>query len=219
MTHGQPAPCLIIMAKAPMMGIAKTRLARAIGPVAAWHANRHLHRVTFAAAAAGPWRTVIAAAPASMVRQSLPGVWPTNIPRFAQCAGGLTRKLLHAAATAMPSMAYGKRADFAFIGTDCPGITPARISEGFRALRQADFAFGPTPDGGFWFMGVRADSRRHLRRAFAAVRWSSAHTLADITANLGPVARIARIAILADVDDGEDYRRWRAGRVASIETN
>lgn len=217
--RGRLAPCLLIMAKAPMMGISKTRLARAIGPVEAWRVNRQLHRITLAAATGGPWRCVIAAAPARAVARALPGLWPANVPRFAQCAGGLTRRLLHAADRFGPVLGAAPAADFAFIGTDCPGITPARIADGFRALRRADFAFGPTPDGGFWFMGVRAAARSRLRRAFAGIRWSSAHTLSDITANLGPEARIARIVTLADVDDGEDYRRWRAGRPANSETS
>lgn len=202
-----------------MMGIAKTRLARAIGPVAAWQANRQLHRLTLAAATGGRWRCVIAAAPAKALRLHVPGLWPAQIPRFAQCAGGLSRKLLHAAEQVAPAMKASARADIGFIGTDCPDITPRGIAEGFRALHRADFAFGPTPDGGFWFMGVRAGARRHLRRAFAGVRWSSAHTLADISGNLGPVARIAWIATLADIDDGADYRRWREGRPASSDTS
>jgi glycosyltransferase A (GT-A) superfamily protein (DUF2064 family) len=74
------------------------------------------------------------------------------------------------------------------IGSDIPGLGPADIAAGFRALGKADAVFGPALDGGYWLVGF-GPRRPHC--PFAKVRWSSPHALADTLANLVcPVRRL-----------------------------
>jgi uncharacterized protein len=93
------------------------------------------------------------------------------------------------------------------IGTDVPGIRTAHIRQAFRLLGRHDAVFGPATDGGYWLVGLRR--RPRVPRAFAAVRWSSPHALADTLANLSGRS-VARVAILSDVDTADDFARSTA---------
>lgn len=61
------------------------------------------------------------------------------------------------------------------IGTDCLEMDADLISQAFDRLAQRDLVFGPTPDGGYYLVGMSADRRG----VFTSVRWSCAETLAD----------------------------------------
>jgi glycosyltransferase A (GT-A) superfamily protein (DUF2064 family) len=91
------------------------------------------------------------------------------------------------------------------IGSDIPGLGPADIAAGFRALGRADAVFGPALDGGYWLVGF---GPRRPHKPFAQVRWSSRHALADTLANF----RHHRVALLPpkrDVDSAEDLATLR----------
>jgi rSAM/selenodomain-associated transferase 1 len=63
----------------------------------------------------------------------------------------------------------------AAVGTDCLELDAALVGAGFDLLRSRDVVFGPTPDGGYYLVGMSAD-RTAL---FCGVRWSCPETLAD----------------------------------------
>lgn len=99
------------------------------------------------------------------------------------------------------------RGPIVIVGTDIPAIRPDHIAAAFRALGRADVALGPTPDGGYWLVGLRRSPR--VLRPFHGVRWSSEHALADTVANLAG-HRLARVAVLGDVDNADDWLAVRA---------
>lgn len=187
------------MAKAPRVGQGKSRLARDAGVVEAWRINRAMHTHTLRLARDPRWRTVIAVAPDRDVRVALPGVWPADVERWPQGGGDLGARLARAM--------QGARGAAAVIGTDCPAITRADIAGAFQALRQAPVSVGPATDGGFWILAARR--ARLVSGAFDGVRWSSAHTLADVLQRID--APVARLRTLRDVDTLED---WRAAQRA-----
>jgi uncharacterized protein len=182
---------VFIMAKAPRMGLSKTRLARRIGAAAAWRRNRALHALTLSVTRDPRWRTVLAVAPRGDVRETFGGLWPRQVRRRDQGAGSLgdrMGRLLHAS----------RPGACVFIGTDCPGLTRALLWRAIRGLRKADAVFGPAQDGGYWLLGLRGAVRPHA--PFEGVRWSTSHALADTRARLPPGARIMYLPMLADVD-------------------
>ena len=89
------------------------------------------------------------------------------------------------------------------IGTDIPAITPQHIADAFGALGSHDAVLGPSPDGGYWLVGLAR--RPRLVSAFDRVRWSSAHALSDTVANLEGL-RVARLSQLSDVDDASNLQ-------------
>ncbi len=187
---------LIIMAKAPRVGVGKTRLAKAIGKAEAWRVNRALQARTLRISMDTRWLTLLCVTPDSAASLTLPGAWPAGVKRIAQGGGDLGARL---------ARALGLRRRVAVIGTDCPAISRALIAQAFAALKRAPYALGPTEDGGFWIFSAR--SGRDAARAMAEVRWSSEQAGADVLRNLR--ARVEMLPTLWDVDEAADLKRRR----------
>ena len=184
---------LIIMAKMPVLGRVKTRLAGDIGPARATMAYRHMVRAMVGRMRHDRrWQTILAVAPSAAVTSR---ALPVGVPRRDQGGGDLGRRMQRL-------LAGPARGHALVIGSDIAGVTPARIAAAFHGLAGADAVFGPARDGGYWLVG-----RNRLRRApylFAAVRWSSPHALADTLANTAGL-RVAFAATCSDIDTGADY--------------
>lgn len=187
-------PTVLVMAKAPLLGTAKTRLAADIGRIEAWRANRRLHAETLRAANDPRWTLTLCVTPRKALHLRLPGVWPSSIQREVQVGADLGERLAHA---------LHDRIWVAVIGTDALGLRRTHIAAAFAALRERPFVIGPAADGGFWLLAAR--SGKAAARALRDVRWSTRHAAADVVRNLAP-ARVARVAALRDVDTGEDLR-------------
>ncbi len=187
-------PTLIVMAKAPRVGVGKSRLAAGIGRAEAWRVNRALHAHTLRMACDARWRTLLCVTPDAAMALELPRLWPPHVERIAQGKGDLGARLARALAP---------RDQVAIIGTDCPGLTRAHIANGFAALKHSPFALGPARDGGFWLLAAR--SGRAAARAMKGVRWSSRYTAKDVLGNFG-AGNVATLATLRDIDVVADLR-------------
>lgn len=194
-------PTLIVMAKAPRVGVGKSRLAAEIGKTQAWRINRALQAHTLRVARDSRWRPLLCVTPDQALAQTI-AVWPRTIPRVPQGGGDLGARLARALA--------GRR-NVAVIGTDCLGLTRALIARAFAALKRAPFALGPAHDGGFWLLAARSGDV--AARAMAGVRWSSEHAAADVLRNLG--GAVALLPVLRDVDVAADLAFQRSARSAS----
>jgi rSAM/selenodomain-associated transferase 1 len=195
--HQGFAPRLVIMVKEPVAGRVKTRLARGIGTIAATAVYRVM--LTSIASRLGRdrrWQTVLAVSPdAALVSPMLPRLrW-----RAMQGSGDLGQRLQDLFDTLPPGPVV-------VIGTDIPAITPGDVAAAFRALGSHDAVFGPSRDGGYWLIGMRR--RPRVVPAFARVRWSSAHALADTARNLERV-RVAHLHHHDDVDTADDLVRLK----------
>jgi rSAM/selenodomain-associated transferase 1 len=187
---------LVIMAKLPVAGRVKTRLAREIGMVEATRFYRTTMRAVIARLAGQPfWRTYLSVSPDTGTASPM---LPPGVGRLAQGAGDLGARMQRPMRTLPPG-------PVCVIGTDIPGIAPADVRRAFRSLGRAEIVFGPAEDGGFWLVGMRR--RPRIIDPYAGVRWSRDDTLASVEANLGarPPARTTR---LADVDGARDLRRF-----------
>jgi rSAM/selenodomain-associated transferase 1 len=182
------------MAKLPVAGSVKTRLAREIGVGGATRFARQatatlLQRVGYDRR----WQTTLAVAPDQGLGSQ---VWPRGMARRSQGGGNLGARMqrIFACKRAGPML---------IVGTDVPGIRPAHIAEAFRRLGRHDAVLGPATDGGYWLVGLRR--RPRVPRPFASVRWSTPHALADTLSNLQGCA-VAFVATLSDVDNASDLR-------------
>jgi len=189
---------LFIMAKAPILGTVKTRLAAEIGEAAALTFHREtLFRVARLLAADPRWRTRLLVTPDETADDD--GFWPAGIPRDRQGDGDLGSRMLRPLLTAAPG------APVVLIGSDIPGVTPDHIDRAIAALDAAPLVFGPSEDGGFWLVGAAVPPAPDL---FAGVRWSTSDALSDITRSLDPKTWDA-VDTLTDVDTASDLARWR----------
>jgi rSAM/selenodomain-associated transferase 1 len=181
------------MAKLPVAGAVKTRLAREIGVAGATGFARHATLALLQRVAFDPrWDTTIAVAPDRGLASRF---WPRGIARMAQGGGDLGARMQRIFDRMPPGPAL-------IVGTDVPDIVAAHIAWAFRRLGQHDAVLGPAMDGGYWLAGLRR--RPRVLRPFAGVRWSSPHALADTLANLEG-RDVAFAATLSDVDDARGF--------------
>ncbi len=188
-------PRLYIMAKAPVMGRAKTRLANDIGVTHAKRIYRNMMSEVIRNVKDPRWDTVLAVTPPSAMGQVPEWKGTTQIP---QVLGSLSPRL---------AAIFEYNGPTAVIGTDCPQVCASDISAAFKVLKSSKAVFGPADDGGFWLMGMRGPVPA---RVFDNVRWSHEETLADITRNIG--GSVHQLRTLTDVDD---LKALRASRQSS----
>lgn len=191
-------PTLLIFAKAPRMGVSKTRLASGIGTARAWRVKRALDAYTCQTARGGSWKTMLAIAPDRDLTTRFGNAWPSALPRMPQGRGDLGQRM----ANAMGKHAF---APVCIIGSDLPDLRTTDIGDAFKALRRHDVVLGPATDGGYWLIGMSARCARRAR--LDGIRWSSAFTLADTVAALPKASRIAYLRELEDVDDARSFKR------------
>jgi uncharacterized protein len=198
-------PTLIIFAKAPRMGLSKTRLAAGIGVARAWRVKRALDGLTCRVASRGQaWRTLLAVAPARDEGARFVGAWPDGLVRIGQGKGDLGARMAGA-------MRRFSRGAVCIIGSDLPDLRTGDVSAAFAMLRRYDVVLGPARDGGYWLIAMSARCARVAR--LDDIRWSSAHTLADTVAGLPVHWRVGYLRELEDVDDAKSFHRtnrWRA---------
>jgi uncharacterized protein len=198
---------LVIMARAPVAGTAKTRLVREIGLAVAMRFARHCTAALIARVGFDPrWQTSLCVTPdASRYSRH----WPCRLARVPQQHGDLGRRMQRVLDFARPGPVV-------MVGTDIPAIRPAHIAAAFRALGRVQCVFGPATDGGYWLVGVRR--RPRVPRPFGRVRWSSEHALADTLGNLAGQP-VGYVATLSDVDDAATLARCGGfGRVVTAGT-
>jgi rSAM/selenodomain-associated transferase 1 len=184
---------LVVMAKEPVAGAVKTRLARGLGVAAATRFARHASAALLQRLAPDPrWQTILAVTPDVAVGNRC---WPRGIVRVRQGHGDLGCRMQRIMEMLPPG-------PVAIIGTDVPNITPALIARAFQRLGSDHAVFGRALDGGYWLVGMRR--RPRVLQAFANVRWSSEHALLDTLARLSHVA-VAFVATLPDVDDAKSF--------------
>lgn len=194
-------PRLVVFAKAPVIGGAKTRLARGIGKVAAWRVYRAMTARLLRRLADPRWETVLAVSPDAAMRARFPGVWPERVPRLGQGGGDLGTRQARVFCHAGPRI-RGRR-PVAVIGTDAPQITRSDIARAFRLLKRNDAVIGPAEDGGYWLLALNAPVPESV---FEDIRWSHQETRADLERRLRAhgLETIAHLRPLRDVDEAGD---------------
>ena len=203
-----PVPVAIaILAKAPLPGLAKTRLAPVLGPEgAATLQARFIERTgeTARAAAIGPvslWAAPDQHHPAFQTLSALLGVALNRQPE-----GDLGARMLAAlVAAAGPALV---------IGTDCPALTPEHLRTAADVLRGGvDAVVVPVEDGGYALIGAR----RAEPGLFSDMPWGSATVMAETRRRLTRLGLTWREpARLWDIDAPEDLERLQRAGLASL---
>ena len=187
-------PSLILMVKEPRPGRVKTRLGRDLGMTSAAWWFRHQTKALIRRLRDPRWEIVLAVAPDRAGMESR--IWPAELSRIAQGSGDLGDRMARVmAATSGPTV---------LIGSDIPAITKVHIARAFKALGQAQSVIGPSPDGGFWLIGLKHPASTPSNM-FSGVRWSHPETRADTLPTLPQP--VSFIDSLSDVDTVDDLNR------------
>jgi rSAM/selenodomain-associated transferase 1 len=198
---------IAILAKAPLPGLAKTRLAPALGAdgAAALQARFIERTVAIArAAATGPvtlWAAPDQHHPAFQTLSALLGVTLARQP-----AGDLGARMLAALAAAKgPAMV---------IGTDCPALSDEHLAAAAAVLRDGcDAVVIPVEDGGYALIGMRSPEPA----LFAGVPWGTGNVMAETRRRLRAARFVWREpARLWDVDEPADLARMHRAGLASL---
>lgn len=195
---------LLVFARVPALGRVKSRLAAGVGQPAALAVYRELLAIT---------RTAIAASgvPATVWLADTAGPKPTaseaaDWPEMTICCqenGDLGQRMA-AAFTAAFAAGAGR---VAIIGTDCPGLQAAHLSQAFALLASHDVVLGPATDGGYYLLGLRQPQPELFQHKV----WSTDSVLADTLADAQRLGlRVALLPELRDVDTVVDLVAWRA---------
>jgi len=183
---------VMVIAKEPIAGKAKTRLTPPCTPAEA---------ATLAEAA---------------LLDTLEAVWNTPAARKVLVFDGDPGRFRRAGFDVIPQRGGGlaERLAAAFedvagpallVGMDTPQLTPPLLSEAMRALAApgVDAVLGPADDGGYWSVGLKRD----VRSAFAGIPMSCPNTCTAQRARLRELGlRVHHQPPLRDVDTIEDAR-------------
>lgn len=156
---------LLVFARAPQVGQAKTRLIPALGAEGAAALHAGLVERTLQTACGNAFDVLLWCHP------------DTHHPFFRDCAdrfplglhaqagGDLGARMAHALNTALAQHDHA-----VLIGTDCPDLDVADLATAFQALRAGtDVVIGPATDGGYYLIGLK----RHCDALFADIDWGT----------------------------------------------
>jgi len=195
MTKAPLQVALVVLAKAPLPGLAKTRLAQTVGSEAAAALARRLLEHTLAIAHdSGLSATLCGAPPEHPLLIELAG--QAGLTLTAQAEGDLGLRLGAAMAQALHT-----NDAVLVIGSDCPGLTVQHLHEAARELASHDAVFYPALDGGYTLIGLR----QIPPGLFRDMPWSTSAVMAETLLRMAALGwRVWSGEALADIDTADD---------------
>ncbi len=196
-----PRRALIVLAKAPAVGVTKTRLCPHLTPeeAAAFAAASLVDTLAVARSVEGCMLRLAhppdAAEPlAALLGDDLP-------PMFAVPPGDVGVAMCAAIACALDHRAT----QVALIGSDLPSLPPAHIAHAFARLDEgADVVLGPAEDGGYYLIAATAPHPA----LFTGIAWSTDAVFAQTVARVEASGlTLATIPPWYDIDDMADLCR------------
>jgi rSAM/selenodomain-associated transferase 1 len=197
---------LIIFAKAPEPGLAKTRLVPALGAAgAAALAERMLVHAAQAGAQAGFDSLEICASPDTSHPCFMQLARTHGLSLTLQGAGDLGQRMHRAFERVL-----ARHGQALLIGTDAPALDAAMLARARAGavLKDHDAVFVPALDGGYALVGLRAPQPS----LFDGMAWSTPRVMEDTRARLRRAGlRWAELPAVADVDEPADLVHLPAG--------
>jgi uncharacterized protein len=194
-------PRLIVFAKAPVAGRAKTRLIPVLGPTRAAQLAASMLQHTLSTARAALQESVIGSIELCVSPNPMHPDWaPWRNSEYlwtTQCEGDLGSRMLLAVEHAQEPNAQ----PCLLVGTDCPDLGVAHLAMAAAALATHDVAMLPAADGGYVLLAMRKPEAR----LFDNMRWSTSDVAnetrrrcahGELSLWTGP--------ILCDIDDPAD---------------
>ncbi|MCF6324386.1 MAG: TIGR04282 family arsenosugar biosynthesis glycosyltransferase [Gammaproteobacteria bacterium] len=193
-----PDTRLIVFAKAPEAGRAKTRLIPALGKTgaAALHARLVTHTLTTVSnAALCPVQLWCAPNAAHPFFDSCKNNFPVTLHQ--QQGANLGERMAHA-------MNHNLQQGFnnIIIGTDCPALSGADFEQAFTHLQNgSDIVLSPASDGGYVLMGLT----RFSPTLFSDINWGSGEVLAATRERIAALQwPSTELKTFQDIDRPED---------------
>ena len=191
-------PRLVVFAKAPQPGSAKTRLIPALGAQGAADLARRMLTHTLDVAQASNAGTV------ELCMSPAPGApaWDgvdlaAGIEHSDQGGGDLGQRM----ARAVDRVTTALRRPVLLMGTDCPALSAAHIAHAAQALAQHDAVIIPVADGGYVLIGLHVP----CPAVFADMAWSTPTVAGETRRRMAALGmRVWLGPQLHDIDEAAD---------------
>ena len=189
---------LVVFVKNPVAGKVKTRLAASIGKEKALDTYLELIAITA--------RTVEHSEGQSYIyfSQSIDkDIWPSDKAEYRiQSGKNLGDRMLNA------FMEVGSAHEkVIIIGSDCPDLSAAILSEAIHSLEHVDTVIGPSEDGGYYLLGTKYFDQTLI----SDIAWSTSSVYAQ---TLDRVIRLNQslkiLPLLNDIDTLDDLEKWKS---------
>lgn len=186
---------LVLLAKEPVRGRSKTRLARDLGDAAASRFARAFLLDTLELCGRLDARLLVAYAPESG------RAWferhAQDAELVAQPDAAFEERVVRALGAAFERGA----ARCVILGMDTPQLEPRTLEAAFRALDDHDVCLGPSEDGGYYLLGIR----RLEPALFEDIAWSTSSVLESTLERARECGlTVALLDAERDVDDARD---------------
>lgn len=190
---------IVIMLKAPIAGLVKTRLAKSIGQKAALISYKDLveqllknlgneHPIEIHYTPVGEFNIM--------------KFWlGEDINYFPQCNGDLGDRLKFSV-----NSTFERGYDSVILlGGDCPYVTTKTINDTINILQSYDAAIGPSVDGGYYLLAIK---QLHST-LFEDIDWSTEKVYSQTIAKIVELnLNIKKLGALDDVDNIDSLNRW-----------
>jgi uncharacterized protein len=192
----RPKTNIAVLAKAPIPGLAKSRLIPAVGAHAAAVLQEWLtEQAVETAVVAGVGTVTLWCAPDTTHAsfRALAAQFPITLAQ--QPDGDLGARMLAAFGAGTPTLV---------IGTDCPSRTADHLRAAAAALDETDVVLIPAEDGGYVLIGMRAPHAE----LFTDVSWGTPTVLAETRERIAALnLKSIELSPLWDVDTESDLAR------------
>lgn len=198
---GREEPFVLVIAKAPVPGRSKTRLAASIGVAPAATLARAMLLDTFEGCRLAFSDVGIVCSEGDDVPLLTELVGP-DAPVILQQGIGLSGALT-------TGVRYGlaRRGTALLVSSDIPGVPPGSLEAAATLLDDGiDVVLGPGHDGGYWLLGLRGEHPE----LFAGIVWSTGSVLETTLARCAVLGLEARLLEpWRDIDTDEDISALR----------
>lgn len=198
-----PALPLVLMARLPIPGQVKTRLAESIGAGQACAIYRACveHAVEQIRQVPSPAQAVVAVADPGGLDQARRWLGP-DLTLWQQQGDDLSARLQ----SVFDRAARERCAGAIVLASDTPELSTELLCEAAAALETHQAVIGPATDGGYYLLGLR----RCPPAFFSHMPWSTERVLSETEYRLRTLGWSCRsLAPLADLDTAQDLRGWR----------
>jgi rSAM/selenodomain-associated transferase 1 len=189
---------LIIFVKNPVLGKAKTRLAKTIGAEKALRIYEMLLHKTHEVVL--PLHVDLQVYYTDYIDRK--DLWENErFDKYVQVQEDLGIKM---------SVAFQKAFDQGYekvciIGSDCWDLTTAVLEEAFEQLNEHNFTVGPSVDGGYYLLGMK----RLEKSLFEEKQWSTSTVFKDTIESIEQLnASYAILPMISDIDVEADLGEW-----------
>lgn len=197
---GMNGSVVLIFAKIPGLGIAKSRIAATVGSSRAAEIYEELLGVTAKQVLKVPHAVAYTGSEDPGVLRSIFASAFEFIPQQGSDLG-------HRLRNAFEHLYNRGIQSVVAVGCDCPIMSPDDLIAAFKNLEKGyDVVIGPSEDGGYYLTGCK----RSALDIFSAVSWGSQDLLRETYGIIGRNGfRSKELRTLYDIDTMEDYRRWK----------